>query len=1233
MTWVTTTAISAKPRPSVFTRGCFFLLLFGLLSSSTVLAQRRKPVLRLPRRDYFAGKLVLLPFDGRPASFQLPRLVAHLADYEVITPPRSVLGDFNRAADVDSVIAWAKSVDYADVDGVIVSMDLLSGAGPAPSRAANFNLETARQRLELIYWIRAQRPGIPVYGFTTIKQLAPPADGGNETYSQFVTGQVAAGVLDYLLVNQGGAPAGQLSASERERLLAGIAARKVADRILIYPGADAAAMTLVARELNHRFGIAPKVLPIYSSRPGRTATAESEADSLSQSVGVQISAIGGVEVPIAAEAARRADMLLFIHTPQTVEPELLSFAEEVARATAAGYRVAFADVSGTNESKDRMMAELRRRKLLDRLWAYAASSPASDALGAALSQMSARFITARFLRDDPDRLQRAERAQVELLFNRYLDDWAYTIIVRPKLDAFVRDQLHTSPDNLGAAVERAEDFARGQIQPLADELFAEQFKGNLHDILLSTGERVQFVVRYLQLLQFHLSWGRTSEAEIKQGIYIPLSVTMPARQENRSLWEFANPKDLDDRVLARLEATNWPSFDAKADVVEVSLNVSHSGTEAAEDYSIRSRKRSKEARRIEITASSARGAFYALDRLEELGADGKLGQDFQLTEAPSFKQRGIVEGFYGMPWSHRDRLDALRFMGRVRMNRYYYAPKDDPLHRERWRESYGGNELDRFKELLRVAQENFVELVYAISPGLSITYSSEEDFAALRHKLDSLAALGVRHFALFFDDIPETLQKAEDRARFQTLAAAHAYLINRTSEYLRRALPDSSLAVTPTVYTNLYGGRDYLKELGAAIPQEIPIFWTGIDVFAPEYTDAQAREWGELIGRRPIIWDNFPVNDAEPWRVYLGAKRGASPTLSEQVIGFIANPMNQAHASMLPLATSADYAWDARGYNPDQALSRALNLLYDERSRAGLRIWSDVYRDYWWDSSAFKPLFWQQRKEVYVQLMERHLIAMQTALEEIGTARERGLLRGELAPFLAVTRAGIERLKNDPAYERLANGNYRLRSDWDAVAAGRDEPERPQRTIDQAEQVIAGRKQWRGAADASAKVSVNWNSEAIRIRVRVTDDSIVKRAAGKSDPADSVRLLLDTDLAGDYTALRSNEDDFLLGIPVSEGQPAVSITNPVAFRSSTPPRRIDPATVQVAQRVEGDGYEFEIKLLPGIFGRASFEAGFKFGLAVTILDVDAGQNSTKILATSERVDGRNPATWTTVELK
>src|SRR5258706_10868738 len=46
-----------------------------------------------------------------------------------------------------------------------------------------------------------------------------------------------------------------------------------------------------------------------------------------------------------------------------------------------------------------------------------------------------------------------------------------------------------------------------------------------------------------------------------------------------------------------------------------------------------------------------------------------------------FVHRGIIEGFYGPPYSHADRLWLIDKLGAWGLNRYVYAPKDDPLHR------------------------------------------------------------------------------------------------------------------------------------------------------------------------------------------------------------------------------------------------------------------------------------------------------------------------------------------------------------------------------------------------------------------------------------------------------------------------------------------------------------------------------------------------------------------------
>jgi len=36
--------------------------------------------------------------------------------------------------------------------------------------------------------------------------------------------------------------------------------------------------------------------------------------------------------------------------------------------------------------------------------------------------------------------------------------------------------------------------------------------------------------------------------------------------------------------------------------------------------------------------------------------------------------RGVIEGFYGEPWSHEERLDLIAFCGREGFNTWVHAP-------------------------------------------------------------------------------------------------------------------------------------------------------------------------------------------------------------------------------------------------------------------------------------------------------------------------------------------------------------------------------------------------------------------------------------------------------------------------------------------------------------------------------------------------------------------------------
>lgn len=882
-------------------------------------------------------------------------MLARVADHDLITPPARVM------TDAGALIEWAKGVDYSEADGVIISLDSVAGGPPQPGR------------LDFVKWIRARRPSIAIYAFA-----AAPA----ERSVQSALNLVADSALDFLLIS--GESAARLSLPD------GTAARSLSGKVAIEPNVEAATTILLSRMLNQRFGFAPKIFPAFSS-------VESQAAPLRAAVSATISAAGGGESDL-----RGADALLFVHAPRTADANRDAFVEAIARNVENGVKAAVVDLSETKESKEALFAGLRRLKLLDKLIAYASSDPGSrggaseDAISRAVAHTSAFLNAVKFMRDDIGRVLRFDRAHFELLFSRYLTDCSYALAVRPALDDFVKSQLKADPDRLSdgpeAATERAEAFAFGLVKQKAEELFKEQFLRNVHAILLSGGERAQFQISMMQRLQVRFPTRKTSEAEIRQSVYIPqINFTELSPIAGRARW-FLENEDVDERIARRFASTDWGRF--KSDVEEIDITIklsSQQGQQGSQESYTVSSSRKGEIRRVTITAPSNQGVFYALSKLEMLGADGRLAEDFRISESPAIARRGLAEALSGSPWTHRDRLETLRFLGVARMNRYVYSPKDDD-----WRQDYTEQDLNRFKQLLRAAEENFVRFVYAVRPGSSISYSSDEDAAALIRKLEAMAALGARGFALCFDGAPVTLQNGEDRARFKTLASAQAHLINLVYERLKHSGADFELYVAPAVTTSGQAGGDYLKDLGAAIPQDV------LFLLLTAGSGAQAGARGATPARRSVVWDNFAANDDEPWRLFISAKRGESGTVSEDAGGFIATAARGPRVSMLPIATAADYAWDWRNYNPQQSFDRALNLLYDERARQGMRVWARVY-----DEGAFKPLFQRQAGPVDVEAIRRKLTELQSATEMMGVTLNQGLLRGELARFIERTKSAL----------------------------------------------------------------------------------------------------------------------------------------------------------------------------------------------------------------------------------
>ncbi|XP_029644802.1 protein O-GlcNAcase isoform X1 [Octopus sinensis] len=268
---------------------------------------------------------------------------------------------------------------------------------------------------------------------------------------------------------------------------------------------------------------------------------------------------------------------------------------------------------------------------------------------------------------------------------------------------------------------------------------------------------------------------------------------------------------------------------------------------------------------------------------------------------------GVVEGFYGRPWTTDQRRILFKWMSKMGLNTYLYAPKDDCKHRAMWRDLYSVEEADCLTGLIDAAHDQNVEFVYALSPGLDITYSSTKDVTALKRKLEQVATFGCTAFALLFDDIDPQLCEA-DKNIFQSIAAAQVSVTNETYQHLGQL----KFLFCPTEYCSArampaVSNSEYLSTIGAKLLPDVDVMWTGNKVVSKKITIQTLAEVSKILQRQPVIWDNIHANDYDPRRVFLGPYDGRSPEIIPYVKGVLTNPNCEFEANFIPLHTLAQW--------------------------------------------------------------------------------------------------------------------------------------------------------------------------------------------------------------------------------------------------------------------------------------------------------------------------------------
>ncbi len=322
---------------------------------------------------------------------------------------------------------------------------------------------------------------------------------------------------------------------------------------------------------------------------------------------------------------------------------------------------------------------------------------------------------------------------------------------------------------------------------------------------------------------------------------------------------------------------------------------------------------------VVIAGNDGKGSFYGVQTFLQIASQPQV-MSVEVTDFPAGLNRGVVEGFYGNPWSFDDRLSQFDFYGANKLDTYIYGPKDDPYHHGSWREPYPADKAEQMKLMAEAAARNKVWFVWAMHPGNAIV--SEADRSAALNKLELMYDMGFRSFAIFFDDISN--YSAENQA---------AYLNFLTDNFVKKHSDITPMIMCPSQYNRGWVGGTYLQELGEKMYPEVRVMWTGNSVV--DMINVSDLDWVRpVIKRDPLIWLNYPVNDYGQHNLLMGPFYGNDAEVPALVAGFTANPMQYAEASKVALYQMADFLWNPDAYDCDAAWERSMTALMPDHADA-----------------------------------------------------------------------------------------------------------------------------------------------------------------------------------------------------------------------------------------------------------------------------------------------------------
>lgn len=364
---------------------------------------------------------------------------------------------------------------------------------------------------------------------------------------------------------------------------------------------------------------------------------------------------------------------------------------------------------------------------------------------------------------------------------------------------------------------------------------------------------------------------------------------------------------------------------------------------------------------VVVIGENTDATFFGLASLEQILDKGTSGlKGVTIYDYADQQSRGLVEGYYGYPYSVDVKKDLMRFMMRYKMNTYLYGAKSDPYHSEYWKDAYpttitaqqkknGWLSQDMFKEVTEVSHETKVNFIWAIHPGSNFV-SSSTVVNDIMGKFNKMYALGVRQFAVFVDDVGVPTSDADLKANADHLTQLQHALETKYNK--SDAAPSDTvrpLHFVPQIYCASFAPsvqvrKNFFKALSTT-PENVIIYTTGNGVWSvPNSADLNTVKTD--LGRNVQWWWNYPCNDNADGQIYpmdmysnfydmpAVSNTATLPAQLNNGLGIVSNPMQQGEVAKTPLFSVADYAWNNAKFNNQNSWEQSFKAVLPGNAEA-----------------------------------------------------------------------------------------------------------------------------------------------------------------------------------------------------------------------------------------------------------------------------------------------------------